>query len=105
MISKLKKSMNMKRIFFMVLVALCSMVTISCLDPTEVEDPSAQLNKEVNAIDNYLISSGAQNVISDMSGIRMEVEEMGVGLPARLSSVINIDYVGRFFDPVVGEGE
>jgi len=96
--------MNMKRIFFIAWISL-SMITTSCLEPSEVEDPAVQLNKEVTAIDNYLISSGAQNVISDVSGIRIVVEEMGVGLPARLNSVIDIDYVGSFFHPVTGEGE
>lgn len=97
------KCMKLKSKILFTLLVLMSVSVTSCLDP-EIDDPMARLNQEVNAIDYYLSSTAATNVIKDFSGIRIDIETMGKGLPARVSSAIDIDYVGRFFDPISGGG-
>lgn len=70
----------------------------ACIDSSDVEDPNEQLNKDLEAIDNYLASSVFAQIVKDPYGIRMEIQELGTGLPAKSTAdSVDVDYVGRFF--------
>ena len=86
-------------------LVLMSVLLASCFGSNEVFDPIAQLNKEVASIDAFLAGTGATSVLKDDSGIRMQIYKLGKGLPARPNSVIDIDYVGMYFNPSAPNGE
>jgi FKBP-type peptidyl-prolyl cis-trans isomerase len=69
----------------------------SCLD-SNVEDPNKQLNADIAAIDAFLASNIFANIVKDPYGIRMEILELGTGLPAKgLATTVDVDYVGKLF--------
>lgn len=77
---------------------LCStmFVTFSCITNDEVYDPYKQLQKDVVAIDAYLTSNSI-DAEKDLTGVRMVITQLGTGLPATLTSKVEVGYVGKFF--------
>jgi FKBP-type peptidyl-prolyl cis-trans isomerase len=68
----------------------------SCLNEEGTgEDPYKRLAEEVAIIDQTLV--GIPNVIKDPSGVRIRINELGTGLPAKLNSKIHINYTGSLF--------
>lgn len=60
----------------------------------EVFDHYEQLIKDVQAIDKYLAENNI-TAIKDSRGIRLEIKELGTGLPASVFNTVNVDYVGK----------
>lgn len=89
------------------MLAISSMVVLSsCLDAPDMSSGEAQLQKEITAIDQFLILNGILPDIKDLSGVRIVVEEWGNGgLPARRNSVVDVTYTGKLFDPLMPNGE
>ena len=85
----------LNRSIFFCLMAL-SLGLTSCLDDAPAgEDPYKRLEADIQAIDAALLFSS--NVIKDPTGIRIEVHQLGTGLPARVANKVKIDYVGKLF--------
>lgn len=76
------------------LIGLSSFM-FSCSDD-EGYDAYAQLEKDIATIDAYLTANNIATV-KDPNGIRMEILELGTGLPAQISNGITIDYTGKLF--------
>ena len=83
-------------------MAICLVVLIlpfgltSCLNSDEPESPQAILDKDIEAIDNYLTTNNI-NAIKDPSGVRMAITKLGTGFPAQSTSKVNVDYIGKLF--------
>ncbi len=61
------------------------------------EDPN-QHSADIAAIDAYLASNVSANIVKDPIGLRMEILELGTGLPAKgLTTTVDVDYVGKLF--------
>jgi FKBP-type peptidyl-prolyl cis-trans isomerase len=76
------------------------MLTLSSCIGDEVENPYAQLSKDIKKIDDYLATNGnpdAIYTIKDATGIRMEILELGTGVPPNAGNNLKIDYVGKLF--------
>lgn len=70
---------------------------LSCNEGPDVPNELDQWIKDVQAIDNYLTSTGV-TAVEDPSGIRMVITSLGDGLPALPSNGVDVDYIGRRFD-------
>lgn len=68
----------------------------SCSDSSDSFDSVAQLNKDIAEIDAYLTANGIE-AEKDVYGIRMQITELGTGLPAQITNGVDIDYTGRLF--------
>lgn len=72
-----------------------SFILLSCFDDGGVSS-TAQLEKDIKAIDEYLAANGITNVIKDASGIRLVVDEIGTdGLPPNIGNDLKVNYTGR----------
>ncbi len=55
-----------------------------------------QLQKDIKAIDDYLVANNITNVIKDASGVRLVITTLGTaGLPPNLGNDLKIVYAGR----------
>jgi len=92
--------MMKKRVIGIVgLIAILSSATFlsSCLNSSDADDPAVRLQREIAEIDAYITTHGL-TAIKDPSGVRMVIDELGTGLPARSpSTVIDVNYEGRLF--------
>jgi len=68
----------------------------SCIKGDEPENPQAILDKDIEAIDDYLTSNNI-NAIKDPSGVRMAITTLGTGFPAQSFSKVDVDYIGKLF--------
>jgi FKBP-type peptidyl-prolyl cis-trans isomerase len=55
-----------------------------------------QLQEEIDRIDNYLAGKGV-TAIKDPTGIRLVISKLGTGFPAKRTSSVSVDYIGRLF--------
>jgi FKBP-type peptidyl-prolyl cis-trans isomerase len=89
--------MNFKRFKTMMVVAMGVGVFTSCMNSSkDLESPVEQLQNEIAAIDKYLDENNIA-AIEDISGIRIEIIELGTGFPAHAVSSVDVDYEGRLF--------
>src|SRR5688572_2086804 len=68
----------------------------SCSKGDEPENPQGNLDKDIEAIDDYLTSNNI-NAIRDRSGVRMAISTLGTGFPAQSFSKVDVDYIGKLF--------
>lgn len=76
-------------------VAVIGLGVSSCMKGDQ-DDPAARWQQEVNTIDNYLAGKFLP-AVKDPSGIRMVIDKLGKGFPAKGTSTIDVDYSGRLF--------
>jgi FKBP-type peptidyl-prolyl cis-trans isomerase len=90
--------MVMKRVVSWLGAVVLGLAVAACADTGNSNDPNAQLDKEVQMIDDYLAGKGV-SAIKDPTGIRMVIRELGKGFPAkvRANSTVSVDYIGRIF--------
>lgn len=89
--------MNFKRLKSTIIVAMGVGVLSSCMNSSsDLQDPIVQLQNEVAAIDKYLDENNI-SAIKELSGIRIEILQLGTGFPAHLASTVNVDYEGKIF--------
>ena len=69
----------------------------SCLDNSLVST-GEQLRKDVAKIDQYLAEQGMMNVISDGSGVRLLIDNLGTGLAPNYDNELKIQYELRLLD-------
>ncbi len=82
------------------ILVLCVLFTYACKSDDKDNGPSAsaQLDKEVKVIDAQLAADGI-TPIKDVSGIRMDLHELGTGgLPPKATSKIKAKYTGKFLN-------
>lgn len=84
----------LKRLSTVLVMALCVMA--SCNRDEDDFNATAQYNKEVAAIDEFLDANFPDH-IKDPSGIRIVITELGAGLPGQILSLVNVDYKGTLF--------
>jgi FKBP-type peptidyl-prolyl cis-trans isomerase len=90
--------LNMKSLRFILALSLTTLVSSffsGCVDSEEGYDYYAVLQKDIQTIDAHLTSIGATDVIKDVRGVRMVVEELGTGLPANTFNKVKVAYVGK----------
>jgi len=87
---------NFKRLTTLIIVAMGVGVMSSCNSSNDSINPATQLQAEVAAIDKYLDENNI-TAIEDITGIRMEIIQLGTGFPAHSVSSVNVDYEGRLF--------
>jgi FKBP-type peptidyl-prolyl cis-trans isomerase FkpA len=81
----------------MFFVALAFMFT-GCFDKPDGLDTAAQMQKDMETIDNYLTLNNISAQL-DKSGVRFSIETLGTdGFPPRLDQAIKVKYSGRFLD-------
>lgn len=91
----------MKKIHVRIALSLFLMVglslgLVSCLDSSDVETEFELLQADIATIDTYLANNNI-TAIEDVYGIRMVISKLGTGFPAKSSSTVNVDYIGRLF--------
>lgn len=69
---------------------------ISCTDQIRIVDPLYQFEKDVEAIDAFLLENNIEHE-KHVSGVRMQIHELGTGLPAYTSNTVNVEYRGYLF--------
>lgn len=86
--------LNMKSItkFSFLFSALLAFTLQSCLD-SDTPSVDAQMAKDVETIDNYLTANSI-DALADVSGIRMEITDLGTGLVPYYRSTVTVAYVG-----------
>ena len=90
----------MKKVFFGIWVCILIAVT-SCNEGTDAPSEFEQLTREIEIIDADLAAQGL-TPIKDPSGVRILINQLGTGLPAQPSDILDVNYVGRrFSDKVV----
>ncbi len=87
----------MKRNFVVCVLISFSFSLWSCLDDDETGDAQNLLNEQTAAIDAYLAAEGL-DAVKDINGIRMVIYKLGTGFPAKASSTVDVDFVGRLLD-------
>ena len=93
----------MKKFFANIPVTLCFLLLLtglnSCIEEGEVgDDQFKQLELDVAAIDDRLATLGLSTIaIKDLSGVRMVITHMGSDLPAKPTSKVKVNYVGKLF--------
>ena len=87
----------MKKGFEAIGVIFLGFVMASCLNSDDGTDPYTLLTQQVATIDSYLAANNI-SAIEDINGIRITIDELGTGFPAKVSSTIKVDYVGKLFD-------
>lgn len=88
----MKRSVH--RFFGIAFVAATLLGVTSCLDTPDIEDPSIQLQKDIQTIDNYMLTEGVFGYQEDeYMKIRFVIKKLGTKLPARSTATkITADY-------------
>jgi FKBP-type peptidyl-prolyl cis-trans isomerase FkpA len=86
----------MNRFFLCRLVILGFVILAAGCDDDDGPSQAERLQKEIETIDNYLQENNI-DAIKHSSGVRMHITTLGTGLPAKITSLVNIDYTGRYF--------
>jgi FKBP-type peptidyl-prolyl cis-trans isomerase len=71
-------------------------IFISCNDGPDTPNDLQQWLDDIAKIDEYLDANGI-TAIEDPSGIRMVITSLGSELPAKATSGVDVDYIGRRF--------
>lgn len=87
----------MKKGFEIIGVLFLAGVMSSCLNSDDGTDAYTLLTQQVATIDAYLAANNI-SAIEDINGIRIVIDELGTGFPAKASSTVKVDYVGKLFD-------
>jgi FKBP-type peptidyl-prolyl cis-trans isomerase len=91
----------MKSIFRIpVLLSVLALSMQACLDSPDTPNADKQMAEDVATIDSYL-SSHNIDAIKDVSGIRMEITDLGTGLVPYYKSTVTVAYVGTVLGQIV----
>jgi FKBP-type peptidyl-prolyl cis-trans isomerase len=91
----------MKSIFRIpVLLSVLALSMQACLDSPDTPNADIQMVEDVATIDSYL-SSHNIDAIKDVSGIRMEITDLGTGLVPYYKSTVTVAYVGTVLGQIV----
>jgi FKBP-type peptidyl-prolyl cis-trans isomerase len=91
----------MKSIFRIpVLMSVLALSMQACLDSSDTPNADKQLVEDVATIDSYISSHGI-DAIKDLSGIRMEITDLGTGLVPYYKSTVTVAYVGTVLGEIV----
>jgi FKBP-type peptidyl-prolyl cis-trans isomerase len=91
----------MKSIFRIpVLLSVLALSMQACLDSPDTPNADKQMVEDVATIDSYL-SSHNIDAIKDVSGIRMEITDLGTGLVPYYKSTVTVAYVGTVLGQIV----
>ena len=70
---------------------------ISLFSCNKHDDPNAQTNKEIMAIDNYLAANSINNALVDGFGSRIVIQQFGEDAPAHTGQIVKVSYIARLF--------
>ena len=87
----------MKRSFGLWVLICFGFGIVSCIDD-DGDNSEQLLAEQTAAIDAYLADHATGLIVNDINGVRMDIHQLGKGLPAKETSNINVKYVGRLFD-------